>query len=149
MPNNDLILDAFVRTIQHHGWAVTASQPGTTSPRYAYTVGLSRLGIPELVVTGLQQPTAHGLLSRLADRVVHRAARFRHGQRLTDVSDIYDFIVVNAAITSDIYPDIALRLYGEDRVCWRQVVWPDRHLCFPWDTGYAHPPHVQPLLGRP
>jgi hypothetical protein len=112
-------------------------------------VGLSRLGVPELVVTGLHKPVAHGLLGGLADRVVHRAARFRHGQRLTDVSEVYDFIVVDASITADVFPDVALRLYGESRVRWRQVLWPDRGMRFPWEAGYAYPPHVQPLLGRP
>lgn len=34
MTECDLILDAFVRIIHRHGWAVTAAVPGRSGPRH-------------------------------------------------------------------------------------------------------------------
>lgn len=42
-------------TIRRHGWAVTAVLGDDHEPPFAYTVGLSGFGHPELVVFGLLQ----------------------------------------------------------------------------------------------
>ncbi|MGH3926856.1 MAG: DUF4262 domain-containing protein, partial [Pseudonocardiaceae bacterium] len=40
-------------------------------PPYAYTLGLTECGLPELVVTGLALPRAAALLNSVAEHVVH------------------------------------------------------------------------------
>ena len=106
-------------------------------------------GYPELVIAGLHPLIAQALLGDLADRVVHHGARLRHGQRITDLIDGYDAVIVDGPVTEELYPGTAIGRYGADQVRLQQVVWPDPHGRFPWDPGYQYPPQAQPLLGRP
>ena len=67
-------------TIRRHGWAIqyvgggTCCEPdcdGSASDEapYAYTTGLFGLGHPELLILGVDPPTAAGVLNQLAVRV--------------------------------------------------------------------------------
>jgi Domain of unknown function (DUF4262) len=103
---------------------------------------------PELVIAGLDPAIAQALLNDLAERVVHRAARFTHGQRITDLIDGYDAVIIDGPITEHLYPGAAIGRYGPDRVRLQQIVWPDPHARFPWEPGYQYPPQAQPLLAR-
>jgi hypothetical protein len=152
MTDDDAFLRHQDRLIDEYGWAVTAvlptpDHPGTTP--FAYTIGLTGHDRPELVIAGLNPVIAHALLGDLAGRVVHHAARFTHGQRITDLIDGYDAIIVDGPITEQLYPGTAIGRYGTDQVRLQQIVWPDPHARFPWDPGYQYPPQAQPLLGRP
>jgi Domain of unknown function (DUF4262) len=152
--------DAFLRhqflrrqdqLIDLYGWAVTAVAPTPDDPGtpFAYTVGLTEHDRPELVIAGLDPAIAQALLGDLADRVVHHAARFTHGQRITDLIAGYDAVIVDGPVSDELYPGTAIGRYGADRVRLQQIVWPDPHARFPWDPGYQYPPQAQPLLGRP
>ena len=142
--NQDNIIDRV-------GWAVTAVLPTPEDPGtpFAYTAGLTSHSHPELVIAGLHPLIAQALLGDLADRVVHHGARLRHGQRITDLIDGYDAVIVDGPVTEELYPGTAIGRYGADQVRLQQVVWPDPHTRFPWDPGYQYPPQAQPLLGRP
>jgi hypothetical protein len=147
----DEVLSRQDEHIARVGWAVTAVVPTADDPRsgFAYTVGLTEHGFPELVIAGLAPAIAQALLNDLAGRVYDRATRFRHGQRVGDLLAGYDAVIVDGAATEALYPGAAYARYGTDRVRLQQVVWPDRHGRFPWDPGYDHDPQAQPLIGRP
>jgi hypothetical protein len=148
-------LDDVIRRQQQHidtvGWSVTIVLPEPDAEAYpfAYTVGLTAQDRPELLIAGLDPQTAHTLLNDLASRVIDQAARFTHGQRITDLLAGYDVIIVEGPSTEALHPGAAYALYGADRVRLQQVVWPDPHGHFPWDTHYIYDPVAQPLLGRP
>jgi hypothetical protein len=57
-------------TIRKHGWAIQAvyADPDQWRPPFAYTVGLTRFGHPELVVFGLHQSAAAVVLNALGTR---------------------------------------------------------------------------------
>ena len=57
-------------TIREYGWAIQAvhAVPERRRPPFAYTVGLTRFGHPELVVFGLHQNLAAQLLNALGTR---------------------------------------------------------------------------------
>lgn len=59
------------RAIATVGWGITAVPEGDSDdePPFAYTSGLSRLGVPELIVFGLPPSTAMHLLNAVAARV--------------------------------------------------------------------------------
>jgi len=137
--------------IKQVGWAVTAVLPTDDDPAapFAYTVGLTELGFPDLVIAGLSPQIAQALLNDLAGRVHDRTTRFAHGQRIDDLLVGYDAVIVDGPATEALYPGTAYARYGRDLVRLQQIVWPDRHGRFPWDPGYAYDPHVQPLIGRP
>lgn len=52
--------------IERHGWAVQYVEGECTRAPYAYTVGLTAAGLPELVVTGLPAVRAAALLNEVA-----------------------------------------------------------------------------------
>ena len=137
--------------IDRVGWAVTAVLPTPDDPGapFAYTVGLTAHGHPELIIAGLDPLIAQALLGDLAGRVYDTAARFTHGQRVTDLLAGYDAVILDGPGTEDLHPGTAYARYGRDRVRLQQIVWPDKHGRFPWENGYVYPPHVQPLIGRP
>ena len=147
--------DALIARIQDHidrfGWSVTAVVPTYDDPctPFAYTVGLTEHAHPELVIAGLDPITSQALLNDVADRVVHRQARFDHGRRLHDLLAGYDAIIIGGVATDALHPGAAHARYGSHRVRLQQIVWPDRDGRFPWQAGYAYPPQVQPLLRQP
>ncbi|SCF42720.1 protein of unknown function (DUF4262) [Micromonospora matsumotoense] len=103
----------------------TDDDPDTTP--FAYTVGLTAHGYPELITAGLPPEIAHSLLNDLARRVYDRAERFTHGQRIRNLIAGYDAIIIDGLPTADLLPGMAIARYGRARVRLQQMVWPDRH----------------------
>jgi len=129
--------------IDKHGVAIIA----TNDPVFAYTVGLTRLRHPELIVTGLPPTTAHGILDNAAQLVL--AGRYLiAGDRLGGIltNPAYQVVIAGPVSTAgnEAYkPVIARRIYAQ--VAWSlQVVYPDADDRFPWDPGYNMT--MQPLL---
>ncbi len=52
--------------IDDHGWLIQYVEAGDGEPAFAYTVGLTGQGLPELHVVGLPIRIAHDLLNRAA-----------------------------------------------------------------------------------
>ena len=52
--------------IDDHGWLIQYVEAGENEPAFAYTVGLTGQGLPELQVVGLHVQAAHELLNRAA-----------------------------------------------------------------------------------
>lgn len=52
--------------IDRYGWLVQYVEAGEGQPSFAYTVGLTGVGLPEVLVVGLPPHMAHALLNRAA-----------------------------------------------------------------------------------
>ncbi|MGC4808741.1 DUF4262 domain-containing protein [Micromonospora sp. DT233] len=148
-------LDEFFRQQQKHiddiGWSVTAVLPDHDEAHapFAYTIGLTERGLPELVIAGLDPLTAQTLLNDMAHRVYQRAQPLTADHRVEDLLLGYDAVIIEGQATEALHPGAAYARYGKDHVRLQQVVWPDKQGRFPWDDGYEYPAHVQPLLTRP
>ena len=70
-------LDHLGALITWHGWAVQGVERDRIHPPWAYTVGLTSHGRPELVVTGLALSRAARLLNDVAAHVLHATATAR------------------------------------------------------------------------
>ena len=151
MAGTDEVMRRQQEVIDRHGWAVTAVFPTADDPGapFAYTIGLTAHGYPELIIAGLDPATSQMLLNDLAQRVFDRAERFTAGQPISDLLHGYDAVIVEGPATEALHPGTAFARYGKDRVTLQQVVWPDQHGRFPWEPQYAIDPQAQPLLGRP
>src|ERR1700712_2356413 len=68
--------------VEKYGWAIEAVQGDRVHPPWAYTVGLTLQGLPELVLTGMRAAEAGDVLNEWADQAVHRGERLSAGQRL-------------------------------------------------------------------
>lgn len=132
-------------TIEEHGWAVrhVMAEPAEGGDvEFSYTIGLTAMGHPEVIMMGMPSEHALTFLNMLGDEV-RRGVRFHHGD-------------VTGEFTSDDAPVVLLRaedverltavaeVYG--RVEALQMVWPDSTGRLPWQSGYRNPPETQPLL---
>ena len=133
--------------IRAHGWAVqaVAADPARLQPPFAYTVGLTRFGHPELVVFGLDDQVACALLNSLG-------VRARSGLRIADGAVFAPGVAAPRALRAvgHPYPDevlfTAVRRYGP-RVTALQVLVADERGTFPGEPGFLDQEWLQPLPG--
>lgn len=144
-PAEDPVFDDLLRLIDQFGWAVRNVGAGAAKGEaaFSYTVGLTAMGHPEVVVTGLPFNVAHTFLNDIGQEV-------RDGQEfpsglVTDGLTAPDAPVVFIRVDDDRGLTAVARVYG--RVEAVQMVWPDSSGRLPWVDGYRNPPDAQPLLG--
>lgn len=135
-------------TVRRFGWSIQYVFDDGTMSSFAYTVGLFGMGHPELLIFGVGQSTAAGVLNDLGGRV-RTGAQLGHGELLT-----FDRWVHRVELREVPNPGEILFTANEFylRPDWAsvpalQVIWDDRNGRFPWDDGYALPPGVQPMPG--
>ncbi|AKU18545.1 DUF4262 domain-containing protein [Luteipulveratus mongoliensis] len=118
-----------------------------TSTSFCYTTGLFGIGHPELIVFGLSQATAGGLLNLCY-------ARVRDGHDLMP-GEIFSFAGAPERVRVEVFPRPGDVLYTANRFYERpdefsvpayQLTW-DVEGAFPEDAGYPYGPHVQPAPG--
>lgn len=133
-------LDALIR---EYGWAVRHVGGTEHEAPFSYTVGLSTLGLPEIVTTGLPFESSHEFLNMVAQETRDGLA-VTHGTRSTRFTDSGDIAFIRVEDTRGL--TAVHHRYGE--VVALQLIWPDSTGAYPWDVGYRNPPEAQPLLGR-
>jgi hypothetical protein len=126
-------LDHIRDLARQFGWAVQAISRDGLHPPWAYTVGLTDFGRPELVVTGMSPRRARELLNDVASYVVHADAALQPGEQIPLIGgpaiEVVELTETTARLVTaiDIYgPGIrALQLvYADDRGHW------------PWEVGH-------------
>ncbi len=137
-------LDHIARIIVTTGWAVQFVERDRLRPPYAYTIGLTALGKPELVVTGMPAQRSAELLNEVASQVLH-ATEPEPGQQiqLADGRPLIEIVEVEV-------PQAHLLLVGEffEQDCRAlQLVHADDRGHWPWDVGYRGLKGGQPVLG--
>jgi hypothetical protein len=117
-------------------------------PPFTYTVGLTQsYGHPELIVFGLPFETAMGVLAEAARRIRSGELVCKDGG--TDHKLLQGYPATFRAIPSPAvrkHMKVARVIEGDD-IKALQIIWPDAHGRFPWETG-ADPAvaPAQPLL---
>ncbi|MBO3738207.1 DUF4262 domain-containing protein [Actinoplanes flavus] len=139
--------------IERFGWAVVHVLPGDDDPvetvPFAYTVGLTGYGYPELAIAGVPPEVGHQLLNEVAGRVRDEGLQLRHGHRIRGLITGREVRIVGGDIRAELFPGAALMRYGDDRVRLLQLAWPDPGDRFPWQSGYDAARFPQPTLGAP
>ncbi|SUA31618.1 Uncharacterised protein [Mycolicibacterium fortuitum] len=122
--------------IAENGWTTVAVVPTAADPevRYVYTVGLTKIGQPELAVYGVPASVAKQLLDNLARRLIDRGTGPAPGERFPEaasgglelaampMTDSRDLVLINC-----LYPQWSAV----------QIVWPDAGAGCPGNQG-AH-----------
>ncbi len=143
-PREDLVakIDEYGVAVRH----VFASK-GESRANFSYTVGLSAVGHPEIVVEGLPQESAHAFLNVVAQAVRERSESFRAGTIRTDLTvDPAPIVFTRVDDVSEldaislVYPDL-------ERVEAVQLVWTDSTGRLPWHPGYNNSLDQQRLRG--
>ncbi len=125
------------------GWAVQGIERDRHRPPYAYTVGLTARGKPELVITGMPLLRAGELLNEVASHFLH-APDPEPGEQVPLIGGpVIEFIKVE--VPSAHLP-IASELYGAELRA-IQVVHADDRGHWPWEVGYRGVRGGQPVLG--
>ncbi|UFS58964.1 DUF4262 domain-containing protein [Subtercola endophyticus] len=133
--------------VDQHGWFVQKVFAGEGSeiwPQFAYTVGLTEMGHPEMLCHGLPLDTAHRLLNVLGEQV-RAGTRFPANSAATTLTaDNLLLFFIEVTNRSDLA--VATMMYGEVEAV--QLIWPDKQKRFPWNEGCSIPSDQQPLRGR-
>ena len=128
-------------TIDRHGWAVTAVDGDRVHAPFAYTIGLTEQGLPELVITGLPQAGAHAVLQSVAQHCLEEERLVPGTQPTVDGVEIGLEVVAVPHPEAHLFD--AVSLYGtETRAL--QLVWQDARGRWPWDVGFRG---FQPVYG--
>jgi hypothetical protein len=141
MMNFDAYLDQCRAVIAEHGWMIqgvfaTETSPG---PPFAYTVGLTAAGLPELIITGLPHDLAPAILNNAAQS--HLETELVPGK----VCDTAASVPLRIAPAPNAEIGVAYQLYGE-RASALQLVWPDDAGIYPDEPDWNLPADAQPLL---
>ncbi|MFB9682863.1 DUF4262 domain-containing protein [Amycolatopsis plumensis] len=136
-------LDRLRDGVAERGWLVQGVEGAGPYPPWAYTIGLSGCGLPELVVTGLPMLAAGNLLNCMASRV-------RHGPSLAagDHTRLRDgpLLEVVELTEPSVHLVFAVALYGPE-IRALQLVHADTRGRFPWSPDYRDGRAGQPVLG--
>jgi hypothetical protein len=136
-------LDQLRSLAMTHGWAVQAVQRDRLHPPFAYTVGLTAWGKPELVVTGMPTARAGALLNEVAAHVLHADVPEPGEQVPLIGGPLIEFVEVQ---TPSAHLLRACDLYGTG-IRALQIVHADDRGHWPWETGYRGVRGGQPVLG--
>lgn len=136
-------LDYMRNIMDRCGWAVQGIERDGPHPPWAYTVGLTRLGRPELVVTGMSLHRATHLLNDMAAHSVH-ADNPKLGERVELIGGPVIQMIGVAEPTAHLR--IATEMFGP-RIRALQVVHADDRGQWPWERGYRGIRGGQPVLG--
>jgi Domain of unknown function (DUF4262) len=136
-------LDHTRSLIARYGWAVQGVERDRIHPPWAYTIGLTQHGQPELVVTGMPLGRAGELLHSVATHVLHADAP-TPGEQIALIDGPLIEIVQVAEPTAHL--NVAIDLFGPS-VRALQVVHADSRGHWPWDLGYRGVRGGQPVLG--
>jgi len=117
--------------------------PCRIHPPWAYTLGLTPHGRPELVVTGLPVERAVRLLNDVAAHVMHATAPAPGEQIELRGGPTIEIVKVAEPAA---HLTMAIELYGP-RLRALQVVHADDRGHWPWDIGYRGVRGGQPVLG--
>ncbi|HYT10357.1 MAG TPA: DUF4262 domain-containing protein [Mycobacteriales bacterium] len=136
-------LDHVRKLITAHRWAVQGVERDRWRPSWAYTVGLTPLGHPEIVVTGMPLQPAADLLNDAAAHAV-REGLPEAGEQIPLRGGPLAEIVELAH--PEVHLEVAVALYGSD-VRALQLVRADERGRFPWEPGHRAGRGGQPVLG--
>ena len=128
-------------TIERFGWFIQYVDGEGRAPSFAYTIGLTEHGCPELIATGLTQVESATLLNNGGEAVHRRAVE--HGQRLTIAGRRVEAVVLP---NPEAHLLFAGDIYGPDLTA-VQLVYTDDSGIWPWSRGYRGGAGGQPVLG--
>jgi hypothetical protein len=136
-------LDHMQGLIDRFGWAVVGLEGDRIHPAWAYTLGLTPHGKPELVVTGLPLPRATQLLNAVAPYVLDTAVPRPGEQVLLEGGPMMEVVRV-AEPTAHLVT--AVEFYGP-RIKALQLTYADDRGHWPWCPGFRRHKGGQPVLG--
>ena len=141
---HDFVDEVVQPAIDRRGWFVQAVTGGRRAP-FAYTVGLTTPGLPELVLTGMTHSRSTQLVNGMAAHWLHAEPPPAHGEHV-DTRWGHCLEVVDVP-HPEAHLFTATAMYGEAAVAAQQLVWADDRGRWPWERGHRATRGGQPVLG--
>lgn len=137
--------------IDRLGWTVVVVTGSVSTPPFSYTVGLAKIGLPEILVTGLSDSPMGPLIIIIAEQVFKNKEAFNEGVysgplKLKDGNGLRIALrkVSDLTHVQENYILGAVSRYGTGVQC-MQLIWGDDKNVLPTEPGY-NPSMQQPLL---
>jgi hypothetical protein len=137
-------LDELNETMMQHGWAVQYVESDLAP--FAYTLGLTRYDLPELLITGVSAQRAGRLLNGVARRCVGLGALVPGAQFAVPSGPLIEVVEVDHP---DAHLNFAVAFFGRE-IRALQLVWADRRGRWPWAEEFNRDfrgRDTQPVLG--
>lgn len=133
--DRDAYLERMTDLIKEYGHALQGVfGDGGTNDTFTYTVGLSGMDHPELIIIGLPYQVAGVLLNDMADRV-HQGQRFAAGQIIDDLVHNFPVVLIEVSDTTERLT-VSNALYAiREPITALQIVYPDAESRWPWQEG--------------
>jgi Domain of unknown function (DUF4262) len=128
-----------------YGWTV---QTVDGWPPFAYTIGLWRLGHPELVLFGLEPQKAYGLLGVIAEDVCINGRRVADGDEFFEGDWEFKAFALPKPGQVVARANVFFRRKPRQSVPALQLVYPDVHGVWPWEPDCHLFPGQQPMPGQ-
>lgn len=138
------LLDRVKDDMQRNGRSVIVVLPDPNSKdvndAFAYTIGNSIIGLPELLMIGVHGPEGVLILNTLSRQMIRRGGEYKDGEH-APVGNAKFHVCMIAAKESvkDDYTIQATNMMGRKEYDVQQVVVPDQHGRFPWDPDCERP----------
>lgn len=127
--------------INKNGWAVQYVENARMP--FGYTAGLTAMGLPELIVTGIPPGEAWDILNWSADFIIRDERTWRAGEYVTSSAG-HEFVLVDVQ-HPDVHLCASVGLYGP--ITALQLVWPDARGHRPWCPDFNGGRGGQAVLG--
>jgi hypothetical protein len=141
----DDYLDQVLHVVANSGFCVQQVGGNRLRCGYSYTVGLSELEEPELLVTGMSATRGYQLVRDMAHHVLHDTAPPAGEVVPLREGPVVQFVRVDVP---EVHLPVANELYGPALRA-LQMVWRDDHGKWPWEVGHRAGRGGQPVLGTP
>lgn len=128
--------------IDRYGWLVQGVRGTRLHTAWAYTVGLTEYGVPELVITGRRLEVAASMLNAVAKYTLDEV-EISPGETM-HLGEVYLEAVALPHPGAHLFR--AAAMYG-DRARAVQMVWSDERGRLPWERGHRGGRGGQPVLG--
>lgn len=135
-----------VENVARYGMSVIGVMSDGVKPSFSYTIGMTNIDEPELIVFGIPAGYASAFFNEYY-------AQLKSGARKSEVGVLTEFFnlpvyLVDAGYKATIEYTLQAEAYFGKPLKYRQVVLSDRNGKLPWEEGFeSH--FVQPLLGAP
>jgi hypothetical protein len=131
-----------------HVQYVFGSEDGT--PSFIYTVGMTNLGAPELIVFGLSPEMVHGALNQIYMEISLQA-RPKDEKKISDqwsVTMLLEEVERTVATEYTTFTEMYFKGSGKQPT-YKQLVWPDEHGKYPHQHGFSKKLRAaQPYIGK-
>jgi len=141
---DDYLAQVVTPIIARSGWFIQAVYGDKRHAPFAYTVGLTEHGLPELLVTGMAHYRSGHLLNRMAEHWLRTGSVPVHGQHVDTDEGCLEVVDLPRP---DAHLVMAAALFGPEALRAQQLVWADSRRRWPWDRAFRSGRGGQPVLG--